>query len=106
MAQGCRRSRSIEKLSEILNRRMKAMRLPSGDQRGSASRSTLGDKKRICPDWGLKIPIKLWSPRFETNDNSEPSGDHSRAPTVPRISKNFRSLPPVNGAVQTLPSRE
>ena len=30
--------------------------------------------------------------------NSDPSGDHWGAPTLPRISNNFRSLPPITGA--------
>src|SRR5205809_533540 len=46
MAQGCRRSRSFEKVSVTLNRRMKAIRFPSGDQRGAISRSVLGERKR------------------------------------------------------------
>src|SRR5437773_2216078 len=46
IAHGCKRSRSFEKVSMILNRRMKARRRPSGDQRGAMSRSTLGETKR------------------------------------------------------------
>src|SRR5437870_10424273 len=45
IAQGCKRSRSFEKVSFTLKRRMKAMRRPSGAKSGALCRYTYGEPK-------------------------------------------------------------
>src|SRR6202171_885756 len=82
--------------------RTKAMRLPSGDQRGDKSRELDGESQVTGIESFAKIPIQLWSVRFATNARRDPSGDHARSPSSPRILSNFfAAAEPSIGEIQT-----
>src|SRR5438045_6923511 len=64
--------------------RTKAIFRPSIDHTGSSSRVVFGLIYRIgCPC--VKRPMKLWSPRFDTNASVFPSGDQIGEPLEPRF---------------------
>src|ERR1700737_3977692 len=81
--------------------RTKAMRLPSGDQRGEKSRELDGESQKTGVESFVKIPIQLWSVRFATNANRDSSGDQARSPSSPRILSNFvAAAEPLIGDIQ------
>src|ERR1700693_2399752 len=81
--------------------RTKAMRLPSGDQRGEKSRELDGESQITGIESLVKIPIQLWSVRFATNASRDPSGDQARSPSSPRILNSFfAAVDPSIGEIQ------
>ncbi len=62
---------------------MNAIRLPSCDQVGLESRSTLGLMNVTVRFLTSKTPMKLWSARSLTNASFEPSGDQRGLLLVP-----------------------
>ena len=71
-----------------------------GPQRATRrARSTARDSESAAR--AVKMPMKLWSSRFETNASARPSGDHAGDSLVPRA-KNACSagFDPSSGAIQ------
>src|SRR5213593_3159429 len=64
--------------------RRNAILRPSADQAGNESRDVEGATKRIGWSGPANNPIKLWSPRLETNARVFPSGDHNGDSLEPR----------------------
>ena len=64
--------------------RRNATRLPSGDQAGSASESTLGSRKRSAFVATSYTAMNEWSPRSLTKASLAPSGDQRIERADPR----------------------
>src|SRR2546423_3957270 len=96
-----RRLRSESGAPPLPGCRTKAMRLPSGDQRGEKSRELEGESHITGIESLTKIPIQLWSVRSATNASRDPSGDQASSPSSPRTVTNFLAgVDPSIGEIQ------
>jgi len=76
----------------VPGRRMKAMRLPSGDQTGEPSWSTLGAMYRTVCDSASYTAMKAWSSRWLTKAIRFESGDQTGPPLRPKAVTSGRAV--------------